>query len=202
MPSGLDRRITEVNFIRKLKRPDGCAVWPVYRTGEDRFGTWLFTPKGSLHRGEKAGVAAYCNVGSPVGPGVAVMHLVPRAGWWIATFWDQAESRWSVTVDICTPPRLADGVWIYTDLELDVEADSGTGEIQVVDEDEFAAACDGEFITAGEAVAARHAADQVARLVRDAAGPFAGAGHRRLHAAMRLGLAPVRHLPPRLFHDH
>src|SRR5215470_19204967 len=101
MPSGLDRRITEVNFIRKLRRPDGCAVWPVYRTGEDRFGTWLFTPKGSLHRGEKAGVAAYCNVGSPVGPGVAVIHLVPRAGWWIATFWDQAGGT------SCTQPVIA-----------------------------------------------------------------------------------------------
>src|SRR5579859_4967145 len=55
MPASHDRRITEANFIRKLKRPDGCAVWPAYRAGEDRFGTWLFTPKGSLHRGEKAG---------------------------------------------------------------------------------------------------------------------------------------------------
>src|ERR1051326_2392202 len=197
MLSGHERRSTEVNFVRKLKRPDGCAVWPAYRLGEDRFGTWLFTPKGSLHRGEKAGVAGYCNVGSPVGPGVAVMHLVPRAGWWIATFWDQAESRWTVTVDICTPPRLAGDVWTYTDLELDVQADSGTGEVQVVDEDEFAAARRCGFITPGEAVAARHAADQVTRLVRDGAGPFAGAGPRRLHAAMSLGLPPVRHLPPR-----
>jgi hypothetical protein len=62
-----DRSVTEVTFIRKLKRPDGSAVWPAYHLGEDRFGTWLFTPKGSLYRGERAGAAAYCNVGSPVG---------------------------------------------------------------------------------------------------------------------------------------
>jgi hypothetical protein len=195
MSASHDCRSTEVTFIRKLKRPDGCAVWPAYRMGEDRFGTWLFTPQGSLYRGEKGGVAVHCNVGSPVGPGVAVMHLVPQAGWWIATFWHQAESSWSVTVDICTPPRLADGVWTYTDLELDVLADSGTGDVQIVDEDEFAAACDGGFIAPGEAVAARQAADQVAQLVRDAADPFASVGPRRLLAAMGLRLAPVRQLP-------
>jgi hypothetical protein len=120
MSASHDGRLTEVAFIRKLKRPDGSGMWPAYRTGEDRFGTWLFTPQGSLYRGEKAGVAVCCNVGSPVGPGIAVMHLVPWTGWWIATFWDQAEPRWRATVDICTPPRLSDGVWTYTDLELDV----------------------------------------------------------------------------------
>jgi hypothetical protein len=195
MSASHDRHITEVSFIRKLKRPGGRAVWPAYRTGEDRFGTWLFTPKGSLYRGEKAGVAAYCNVGSPAGPGVAVLHLVPQAGWWIATFWDLAESRWSATVDICTPPRLAGSVWTYTDLELDILAGPGAGDVQIVDEDEFAAACDGGLITPGEAVAAREAAGQVARLVRDAVDPFASVGPRRLRAAMGLRLAPVRHLP-------
>jgi hypothetical protein len=52
MSASHDGRITEVALIRKLKRPDGSAVWPAYRTGEDRFGTWLFTPQGSLYRGE------------------------------------------------------------------------------------------------------------------------------------------------------
>jgi Protein of unknown function (DUF402) len=186
---------TEVAFIRKLKRPDGSGVWPAYRTGEDRFGTWLFTPQGSLYRGEKTGVAAYCNVGSPVGPGIAVMHLIPWTGWWIATFWDRAEPRWGVTADIGTPPRLSDGMWTYTDLELDILAGRGTGEARIVDEDEFAAACDGGFVTPAEASAARQAADQLALLVRGGAEPFASVGARRLDAAMGLGLAPVRHVP-------
>jgi len=194
MPASHDGRI-EVAFIRKLKRPDGNAMWPAYRTDEDGFGTWLFTPRGSLYRGEKAGAAAYCNVGSPDGPGIAVMHLVPQTGWWIATFWDQAQPRWSATVDICTPPRRSDGVWTYTDLELDVLVSRGTGEARIVDEDEFAAACAGKLITPDEASAARQATDQIARLVRDGAEPFAGAGARRLNAAKALGLAPVRHVP-------
>jgi hypothetical protein len=114
-----DSSRTDVVFIRKRKRPSGSALWPAYRAGQDRFGTWLFTPQGSRYRGEKDGAVGYCNVGSPVGPGIAVMHLVPRTGWWIATFWDEDEPRWSVTVDICTPPRLSDGALTYIDLELD-----------------------------------------------------------------------------------
>lgn len=195
MPASRDDRPSGAAFIRKVKRPDGNAVWPAYRTGTDRFGSWLFTPRGSIYRGEKAGVAGYCNVGSPVGPGIAVMHLVPVTGWWIATFWHRAEPRWSVTFDICTPPRLSGGVWTCTDLELDVLVGRDDGEARIVDEDEFAAACDGGVIAPAEASAARQAADQVARLVRDGAEPFASAGARRLREAGRLGLAPVRHVP-------
>lgn len=195
MPAGHDSPLSNVVYIRKLKRPAGSGLWPTYRTGQDRFGTWLFTPQGSRYRGEKNGTVAYCNVGSPVGPGIAVMHLVPRTGWWIATFWDEDEPRWSVTVDICTPPRLTDDVLSYTDLELDILTDRSTGDAQIVDEDEFMAACDGGFIPADEATAARQTADQIALLARHGAPPFADTGARRLHAAKELGLAPIRHLP-------
>jgi Protein of unknown function (DUF402) len=195
MSAGMTSGAAEVTFIRKLKRPDGSGLWPAYRIGADQYGTWLFTPRGSRYRGEKAGVASYCSVGSPVGPGIAVLHLVPAAGWWIAAFPDRDGSRWSVTVDICTPPRLDGGVWTYTDLELDIEVAAGTGEVRIADEDEFAAACASGYIPAGEAAAARQAADQVARLIRDAREPFARAGPRRLGEALGLGLPPVRHFP-------
>jgi hypothetical protein len=163
--------------------------------GKDGFGTWLFTPKGSRYRGEKPGVVGYCNVGSPIGPGVAAIHLIPLTGWWIATFWDESESSWSLTVDICTPPRLADGVWTYTDLELDVLVDAGTGDIQVDDEDEFVDACERGSITLDEAVAARQATDKIVQLVRELREPFASAGNHRLRDALMLGLAPIRDLP-------
>ena len=184
----------DVVFIRKRKRPTGSALWPTYRTGQDDFGTWLFTPQGSYFRAEKNGAVVCCNVGSPVGPGIAVMHLVPHTGWWIATFWDEDEPRWSVTVDICTPPRLSDGVLTYIDLELDVLASRGTGDVEIVDEDEFTAACDSGFIPLAEAAAARETADQVALLARHGAPPFAVTGARRLLAAKELGLAPIRGL--------
>ncbi|HEX6525482.1 MAG TPA: DUF402 domain-containing protein [Streptosporangiaceae bacterium] len=192
-------QVTEVTFIRKLKRPDGNGLWPAYHIGADRFGSWLFTPRGSRYRGEKAGVASYCNVGSPVGPGLAVLHLVPVTGWWIATFPDRDGDgdggRWRVTVDICTPPRLDGGVWTYTDLELDIHAAAGTGEVEIVDEDEFAVACDRGYIPAAEAAGARQAADEVVRLIRGAHEPFSQVGPRKLSQALGLGLPPMRHFP-------
>ena len=195
MSAGDDGSRTDVVFIRKRKRPSGSALWPTYRTGQDRFGTWLFTPQGSYFRAEKNGAVGCCNVGSPVGPGIAVMHLVPRTGWWIATFWDQDEPRWSVTVDICTPPRLSDGVLTYIDLELDILVGRGTGDAQIVDEDEFAAACDGGSIPPAEAPAARQTANEIALLAGHGAPPFADTGARRLHAARELRLLPIRRLP-------
>lgn len=45
-------------------------------------------------------------------------------------------------MDIRTPPRLDGGVWTYTDLHLYTLVAAGTGEIQIADEDENAAACD------------------------------------------------------------
>jgi hypothetical protein len=85
MSSGPAPGTAEVTFIRKLKRPDGSGLWPAYRTGADRFAPGCSTPRGSRYRAEKAGVASYRNVGSPAGPGIAVMHLVPVSGWRIAT---------------------------------------------------------------------------------------------------------------------
>lgn len=181
----------EVTYIQKLKRPDGSGLWPAYHTGTDQYGTWLFTPRGSRYRGESGGAVGYCNVGSPVGPGIAVMHLVPVTGWWIATFWDQDGGRWSVTVDVCTPARLAAGTWTYTDLELDIHVEARTGEVLVVDEDEFADACEQGHITADEALAARLATDQVVQLIKDEHEPFAGAGDRMLTRALALALPPV-----------
>jgi len=79
-----DRSVTEVTFIRKLKRPDGSAVWPAYHMGEDRFGTWLFTPKGSLYRGERARGGHGAATGASAAPPVAtcpVAARVRRPGW-------------------------------------------------------------------------------------------------------------------------
>jgi hypothetical protein len=185
----------EVCFIRKRKRPDGNGLWSAYRLGVDRYGTWLFTPQGSLYRGERGDVVGYCNVGSPTGAGVAVLHLVPVAGWWIATFWDLSISAWGITVDICTPPRLLDGVWTYVDLELDVLVEAGTGAIRIDDEDEFLDACDRGFIPVDESIAARSAADDLTRMLAGVIEPFSSVGPQRLAHAIRQRLTPLRSLP-------
>jgi len=182
-------------FIRKQKRPDGCGFWGAYNTGEDAFGVWLFTPRGSLYRDEKAGCTAYCYVGSPERPGLPVMHLVPRAAWWVATFSAPAEVPWSLTFDIATPPHLAGSVWSYTDLELDVRVEALTGSLQLEDEDEFVAACADGTISSTEAEAARLAADDITTLVRRRKGEFGRTGAARLLDALTQGLPPITVLP-------
>jgi Protein of unknown function (DUF402) len=173
-------RVHRAAFIRKQKRPDGSGFWAAYPVGEDDHGLWLFTPKGSMYRGEAGGTVGYCKVGSPEGPGIAVVHLVPRGDWWIATFWDTSVAKWSVTFDISTPPRLAERVWSYIDLELDVSLNARTGEARIDDEDEFATAVELGLISPREADEARRATEQTVRLVCDPEGRFQRAGQTRV----------------------
>lgn len=84
--------MAEIRYIRKKKRPDGTAVWGAYETARDELGVWLFTPRGSLFRGERRGETSYCKVGSPDGPGIPVIHLIRPGCWWIATFWAPEEA--------------------------------------------------------------------------------------------------------------
>ena len=182
-------------YIRKQKRPEGSGFWGAYPTAEDEFGLWLFTPRGSLYRGESRGTIGYCNVGSPTGPGIPVIHLVPPSAWWIATFGPPGEAKWSVTFDISTPPRLFDRVWSYDDLELDVLQHGQSGEVRIDDQDEFEHAIDVGLIHEDEAAAARAAAASAVELVSDRHGVFAQVGHRRLAGALDLGLEPITKLP-------
>ena len=191
----LSTSVPDLMFIRKQKRPDGSGFWGAYKTGEDAFGVWLFTPRGSLYRDEKAGSTSYCYVGRPERPGIPVMHLVPRSTWWIATFSPLAEGPRSLNFDISTPPRLQGSVWSYVDLEPDVWVEALTGSVQIEDEDEFVAACADGTISRPEAEAARHAADEIATLVRRRKGEFGLTGAARLLEAVAQGLAPITVLP-------
>jgi hypothetical protein len=40
----------KTTVIRKIKRPGGIRRWPAYATGDDDFGLWLFSPKGTIFR--------------------------------------------------------------------------------------------------------------------------------------------------------
>jgi len=180
-------------FIEKLKRPKGRGLWGAYETATDTWGRWLFTPRGSLYQGGTGADAIYCNVGSPTGPGIPVIHLVRPEAWWIATFGEPGEAEWSITFDVCTPPTFADDCWSYVDLELDVLFAPSTGEIRVDDVDEFKAACLAGCISAEEAESARSAVNQIRTLVDPACG-FLEAGLTRLAEGHALGLRPVRHL--------
>lgn len=182
-------------YIRKQKRPDGSGLWGAYPTAEDQFGLWLFTPRGSIYRGESRATVVHCNVGSPTGPGIPVMHIVPPGAWWIATFWAPGEAAWIVTFDISTPPRLLDRVWSYDDLELDLQLDRSSGLVRTEDQDEFEDAIRVGLIHEHEAAAARAAAEAAVELVSDRHGVFVRTGQRLLSDALDLGLEPITQLP-------
>ena len=178
-------------WIRKVKRPCGSGLWGAYDLGTDEFGTWLFTPGGSLYRGEDGASWGTCEVSqsSPGGPGWPTVYLVPTTGWWIAC-WRGAEPIHRVDIDISTPPRLVEGVWVYVDLELDpfLTQEGATG---CQDVDEFVAACEAGLINAEERRRALAAAAELDDALRRQEPPFDATGDDRLTEAVNLALAPL-----------
>lgn len=147
--------------IQKRKRPDGRGTWAGYLVAEDEHGLWLFTPKGSLYRGESAAGVSYVEVGQgDRSAGVDVLHLAPRNAWWFAA-WHVVDEP-TVTVDVCLPPIVLGRRLCYIDLEIDLWKQR-TGAYGVADEDEFEDACDAGWIDADERVGALEATAELRR---------------------------------------
>jgi hypothetical protein len=179
----------ETVVIRKTKRPEGMFRWPAYVISSDCHGLWLFSPKGTIFRGQSGTNIGECEVGQGDSEeGLPVMHLIPDRAWWIAAWFAE-----KISVDICTPPTLIDGEWCYTDLELDPLAFSD-GRVVIEDEDEFAAACEAGLISIGEAAKGRAAATEMKRCLRHRTEPFGRLGWDRLDEALRMSLPPIRSL--------
>ncbi|GAA1764117.1 hypothetical protein GCM10009681_39040 [Luedemannella helvata] len=114
-----------------FRKYDGSPHWssPMRRLGEDEHGVWLGAPAGAIARRGRA-----------TGRAVDYAHvvLVPRDGWWTATFNDVPKPT-EIYCDVTTPPRwLAPDEVTVVDLDLDVRR-RRTGEVEVLDEDEFVA---------------------------------------------------------------
>jgi len=182
--------VVDIVAIRKLKRPFGFGAWSAYVLGVDEYGTWLYTPPGSLycgHDGERMGV---CDVAQDsTGAGRPIVQLVAPGARWIATWYPVTEAR-VVTVDICTPPVLAGQTWTYVDLELDPWL-SLDGAVTTDDWDEFRDACAGGQISQDEAVQAIAATAAVEDLLRRGIKPFGHGGAKRLATAQELALPPL-----------
>lgn len=179
----------EIAIIRKIKRPEGMIRWPTYVIAEDTHGLWLFSPKGTICRGQTRSETIENEVGRGNRPeAVPVMHLIPREGWWMAAW-----CSLGLNVEICTPPALIDNEWQFVDLELDPRM-LPDGRIEIEDEDEFEAArLDGQ-IPEEEATEARKASDHVTRAMRNSIEPFGQVGWTRLEEAINLALEPIRDL--------
>ncbi|CAN5560739.1 hypothetical protein BH10ACT10_BH10ACT10_17350 [soil metagenome] len=180
----------DVVELRKVKRPVGVGTWQAYVLGQDVYGTWLYTPPGSLYRGQDDEGVGVCDVGQDdTGAGRPVVQLIAPGAWWTPTWYPDTEAR-VVTVDVCTPPELTDQTWTYIDLELDPWV-SNTGAVTTDDWDEFQIACTAGRIDTHEASQAITAVTTLEDLLRGGVEPFGVAGRERLTAAMRLPLPPL-----------
>jgi hypothetical protein len=185
--------------LRKVKRPAGAGVWRAYVLGKDEHGLWLFTPKGSRYRGvNQAGRVAELEVGQGNrDAGCSVVGLVAPNAWWAAVWCDRegcvpgrGDPLPYIAIDVCTPPVLMAGEWVFEDLELDLQR-SEDGRVWIDDEDEFAYACEAGLISDVERIAARSAADELHQLLAVSAEPFGTAGWDWLDYARGLGLTPL-----------
>ena len=120
--------------------------------------------------------------------GYNVMHLMPKSGWWVATW--RRKHGVVIGIDISTPPRFNDGEWQYVDLELDPLMHSN-GRVELEDEDEFEEACRRGLIESDEATSAAEASEWVVRALQSRQEPFGDVGWDRLDAAVDLGLDPI-----------
>lgn len=176
----------EIVTIRKRKRPDGLATWRAYVIGTDAAGTWLFTPKGSRYRGERAGVVGYTQVGQGSrDAGRDILHLAPPGQWWFAA-WDPD----GVGIDVSTPPVVSDGACEFVDLELDLYLDAA-GHSEVVDQDEFDDAVRAGWIDGHERTNAQSTVESLARRLRGLDPLFAVDGRRRHRQLGAAGLPPL-----------
>jgi hypothetical protein len=103
--------------------------------GEDEHGAWFGLPAGTPFRRPGAAFS------SPN----AQVTLLPREGWWVATFHGPGATTWmdldggtvEVYVDMTTPARIDGSTVRCVDLDLDVVR-GDNGMVIVDDEDEFA----------------------------------------------------------------
>lgn len=169
-------------------------MWRAYVFTVDEFGTWLYSPAGTLVRGEKDGVTGFTEVGrGNRDKSSQCIHLVPPGAWWFAVWEDDGDLR-SVAIDVCVPPSFDGEEWCYTDLELDLYK-SNRGQCGVFDADEFEDAVRKGLISESERTASLAVARQLGPRLARHDPLFDDLGWKRLAAARRLSLPPLGNLP-------
>ena len=116
---------TKVRVV--YRKWDGSLHWngPARVLGSDEHGTWLGVARGTMFRRGDA----------PPQELAPSVFLVPEGAWWFASFPLQPR-RYSLYVDIATPPEWHGDELHLIDLDLDVLR-TLDGEAILVDEDEF-----------------------------------------------------------------
>ena len=100
------------------------------RLGEDEFGTWLGTPRGSIV------TYSYGNK-RPEATRHAAVRVIPPGRWWCAIFFAEPSTR-DVYCDIIAPARWESPAEVtLIDLDLDVIRYRSQGRVELEDEAEF-----------------------------------------------------------------
>jgi len=96
--------------------------------GDDEHGCWLWAPARNVaYRGDEG----------PLFLPAASVKLISR-DWWAANFLlDPNDGATAIYVDIIAPATWTDGRVTMVDLDLDVWANRSSGELRMLDEDEF-----------------------------------------------------------------
>lgn len=134
--------------------------------GRDHFGAWFGIPRGTVVDSGRMWAD----------PSIV---LIPHFGWWTAMF-NAAPRNTSIYCDVTMPASWQAGHVTTTDLDLDVRKIRETGEVQLVDEDEFAMHRV-KFNYPDELVAqARETAQWLVRSIREGVEPFGAYSQRWL----------------------
>lgn len=182
----------EVVVIRKQYRhPTRSLLWGAYVVAVDDLGTWLFTPSGTVWRGEQAGAELNRSPSTK-----HVLHLSPHGDWWFAR-WDDAGVTY---VDLARPTVVSGDEWRYDDLYLDLYRE-GDGPFEVHDEDELAEAIALGHVDDDEVRQVEATRTRLLSAVAASTPPFDDGQWDRLRRASALDLAPLCDLPPVLLDD-
>lgn len=132
------------------------AAW----LGQDAYGEWFGQPRHQpIYRGDRVLFESR----------LRGLVLVPFAQWWMAWF-PEGHDEVALYVDIVTPPQRRGSTISMVDLDLDVLR--RRGELELVDEDEFALHQHLYGYPTDLVHFARQAAEDVVRAAADGSGPF------------------------------
>lgn len=123
-PGGFGDGLVHVDFRKWRDR----IHWQftMRRLGEDEHGLWLWAPPGTPAQRGSDPPTAFTST---------AVKLITPTSWWTA-IWNEAGTH-ELYVDICTPARWEGDRVVLIDLDLDVTRYRDTGEVVVLDEDEF-----------------------------------------------------------------
>jgi hypothetical protein len=169
--------------VRKIKLTGAVLTWDATVLDEDEHGMWLFTPQAGPVHNVVDGVEFYKPMGLGTEPGF--VWLMPRDEWWFGAWWTRPDLE-QLSIDACTPPTLVDGVWTWTDLELDI-CRNHTGNVWVEDEDEFAESIRLGLIDEASQAAARAVTRDMVRRLTERVPPFDDTGWTRYRECGRRG---------------